>query len=267
MYSKPHTRFIVGRTEKECALNTVPLDKVVAYLDGLLNVARFNDPSHEEANGLLISADRPVTRVAAAVNTSFASIEAARRAGAEFLFVYHQSWASIDLHLRPQKEAALREAGVSLYASHAALACHLELGTGVILARLLGLERVTHGGDGVVHGFVRESFEDFTARASRALGVQAASWKNAPTFGHVGIVTGGGGYTSFVDKVRHIGCDTYLTGEGSMYTQLFAREVKMNLILATHYATEAPAVKALVERASRDLGILWVFVEEHADVR
>jgi putative NIF3 family GTP cyclohydrolase 1 type 2 len=245
----------------------VPLEEVVAYLDELLDVARFNDPGREEANGLLISVDRPVSRVAAAVNTSFASIAAARGAGAEFLFVYHQSWASIDLHLRPQKEAALREGGISLYASHEALACHPELGTGVILAQLLGLERVTHGGDGVVHGFVRESFEDFTARASRVLGVQAVSWKNAPTFCHVGIVTGGAGYTSFVDKARLIGCDTYLTGEGSMYTQLFAREVEMNLIFATHYGTEAPAVKALIKRASRDLGIPWVFVEEHADVR
>ena len=52
-----------------------------------------------------------------------------------------------------------------------------------------------------------------------------------------------------------------------MYTQLFAREVKMNLILGTHYATEAPAGKALAERVSRDLGIPWVFVKEYADVR
>ncbi|MFH0907588.1 MAG: Nif3-like dinuclear metal center hexameric protein [bacterium] len=253
-------------------MNTVPLDTVVAYVDGLLHVAQFNDPSRGEINGLLLSADRPVSRVAAAVNTSFVSIEAASRAGAEFLFVYHQSWASIDLHLKPQKEAALRARGVSLYGAHAALACHPELGTGVTLARLLGLERVEASfpigaAFGGVHGFVRGSFEDFTARASRVLGVPVASWKNSSTFGHVGILTGGAGHTSDVEKARVIGCDTYLTGEGSMYTQLFAREVAMNLILGTHYATEAPAVKALAERASHDLGIPWVFVEEHADVR
>ena len=253
-------------------MNAVPLDKVVSYLDGLLNVAQFSDASHGEINGLLLSADRPVSRLAVAVNTSFVSIEETRRAGAELLLVHHPSWANIDLHLKPQKEAALRKAGVTLYGAHAALDCHTELGTGMTLAQLLGLESIEafypfHGGFGGVHGFVRGTFEDFASRASRVLGVQVASWKNASAFGHVGIVTGGAGYTSDVEQARVIGCDTYLTGEGSMYTQLFAREVKMNLILGTHYATEAPALKALAERVSRDLGVPWVFAEEYADVR
>jgi putative NIF3 family GTP cyclohydrolase 1 type 2 len=253
-------------------VNTVPLDRVVSHLDGLLNVAQFSDANRGEINGLLLSADCPVSHFAAAVNTSFASVEETRRAGAELLLVHHPSWANIDLHLKPQKEAALRKAGVTLYGAHAALDCHPELGTGMTLARLLGLESIEafypfHGGLGGVHGFVRGSFEEFAARATRVLGVPVASWKNASAFGHVGIVAGGAGYTSDVEQARVIGCDTYLTGEGSMYTQLFAREVKMNLILGTHYATEAPAVKALAERVSRDLGIPWVFVEEHPDVR
>jgi len=52
-------------------MNAVPLDKVVSHLDGLLNIAQFHDANRGEINGLLQSADRPVSRLAAAVNTSF----------------------------------------------------------------------------------------------------------------------------------------------------------------------------------------------------
>ena len=48
-----------------------------------------------------------------------------------------------------------------------------------------------------------------------------------------------------LEEARSLGCDTYLTGEGSMYTKLYAREAGLNLIFGTHYATEKPGPMAI----------------------
>ena len=84
--------------------------------------------------------------------------------------------------------------------------------------------------------------------------------------GRVAIVTGAGGDTGSLDEARRMGADTYLTGEGSMYTRMFARETGMNLLFGTHHATEAPGIKALGERIAAEAQIPWEFIADSADV-
>jgi putative NIF3 family GTP cyclohydrolase 1 type 2 len=91
-------------------------------------------------------------------------------------------------------------------------------------------------------------------------------WENSKDFGRVGIVTGGGGMTPMLDEAHALGCDTYITGEGSMYTKLFAREVRMNLVFGTHYATEIHGIQALAAHVSERFDVPWVFVREDADI-
>jgi putative NIF3 family GTP cyclohydrolase 1 type 2 len=92
------------------------------------------------------------------------------------------------------------------------------------------------------------------------------SWQNSGAFGRVAIVTGAGGGTPMLDGARSLGCDTYLTGEGTMDTKLFAREIGMNLVFGTHYATEAPGIKSLAERVAGHFGLPWSFVDEGPDI-
>ena len=81
--------------------------EVAAYLDELLNAALFRD--NEPENGLVVDGGRPVTIVAAAVNTTFDAIDAAAAAGVELLLVHHTSWSYIDRSLHEPKMARLRE--------------------------------------------------------------------------------------------------------------------------------------------------------------
>ena len=78
----------------------------------------------------------------------------------------------------------------------------------------------------------------------------------------VGIVTGAGGMTSWLEEAIGLGCDTYLTGEGSMYTRLYAKEAGINLILGGHDLTERPGIEALGRRAAERFGIEHRFIEE-----
>ncbi len=110
------------------------------------------------------------------------------------------------------------------------------------------------------------SFADLIARAQRQLGVQVEAHEHAKSFGRVAIVPGGGGDTKDVDAARALGCDTYVTGEGTMFTRMFAKECGTNLLLGTHYATEAPGIRALGERLGEHAGIPWEFIDESPDV-
>jgi putative NIF3 family GTP cyclohydrolase 1 type 2 len=47
-----------------------------------------------------------------------------------------------------------------------------------------------------------------------------------------------------------------------MYTRLYAKEARVNLVLAGHYRTEAPGIRALAERTARQFEVDWEFVED-----
>jgi putative NIF3 family GTP cyclohydrolase 1 type 2 len=245
----------------------VPLADVIAYIDALLRVVDYDEG--EPSNGLMVDAGRPVSRIAAAVNTSFRSIEGAAAAGAELLLVHHTTWASIDLGLKDEKEARLRGAGVSLYGAHAALDRHPELSPAVVLAHRLGLA-VDGGRDAPGGSFLRGratgTFEQLVARLEQETGVRPESWRNADAFGRVAVLTGGAGSTRHIEAARAAGCDTYLTGEGSMYAKLYAREAGINLIFGTHHATEKHAVYAWAELVADRFGLQWAAAPEDADV-
>lgn len=84
----------------------VALDRLAGYLDDLLAVSKYEEG--EASNGLMVDSGQPIRRLAAAVNTSFESIRGAAAARANLLLVHHTTWASIDLHLKEEKETALR---------------------------------------------------------------------------------------------------------------------------------------------------------------
>lgn len=240
--------------------------EVATLLDALLDVPRFRETEPE--NGLLVDADRPVRRLGAAVNTTFRAIDAAAESGVEMLLVHHPSWPHIDLRLHDRKLARLRELGVSLYGAHASLDAAPGFGTGDALARLLGIQvdgrfADYEGGLAGVHGRRGGDFDDLVVIVRASVG-PCETVRSHERAERIGIVTGAGSYTSWLQEAQDLGCDTYLTGEGSMYTRLFAREVGLNLVLAGHYRTEAPGIAALAELAAGRLELDWVVVDDEA---
>jgi putative NIF3 family GTP cyclohydrolase 1 type 2 len=165
----------------------------------------------------------------------------------------------------------LEQAGISLYGAHASLDGAPEIGNGWVLARETGIEvdgtfGEYHGRHAGVIGAAAGDFGSFIHLVSQVLGVQVEAHQHAKTFGRVAIVPGAGGETSWLDEARRAGADTYLTGEGSMYTRMFARETGMNLIFGTHHATEAPGIKALGERIAAETQLPWEFIPDSPDV-
>jgi dinuclear metal center YbgI/SA1388 family protein len=247
------------------------LAEIVRWLDEQLDVARY--AGEVESNGLLFQSPSGdgVSKFAVAVNTSLTTIVGAARAGANLLVVHHTAWRAVDLHLRDEKFAALDAAGLSLYGAHAALDCAPGVGNSHVLAELLGIEVEQtfceyEGGHAGVIGRCGGDFSGLIMRAAQKLGAQPEAHQHAKGFGRVAVVAGAGGGTADLDAARQLGCDTYVTGEGSMFTRLFAKECGMNLLFGTHYATEAPGIRALGERLGAHAGIPWEFIDESAEV-
>lgn len=239
----------------------IPLRDATAYLDGLLDPAAEKD---REGNGLAVEGRAEVRRLGASLNTTFHAIDAAMEAGVDLLLAHHAPWSHIDLHLREAKLRRLEEAEITLYVAHEALDRAPEFGVADTLARLMGvaIEHRIVEGFGVVGRAEDGSVEAWAARAARVLGERVRVWPNTERFGRVAIVPGGAGLTVWMEEARAAGCDTYLTGEGSLFTETFARETEMSLVLASHHATEFPGICALAERAAGELGVAWVPIPE-----
>lgn len=238
---------------------------VAAWLDELLGAERFR--AAEPENGLVVDAERPITLIGAAVNTTFTAIEAAAAADVALLLVHHASWSYIDLGLHEEKLAQAKALGISLYCAHASLDAAPGVGTGDSLARLIGLDvrgrfAEYEGGQAGVFGVWFGDLDGLLATVRQAIGGEPEVHRHQARCDRVGIVTGAGSLTRWVEEARSLGCDTYLTGEGSMYTRLYAAETKTNLVLAGHYRTEAPGIRTLAERCGQFFEVPWLFLED-----
>ena len=74
----------------------------------------------------------------------------------------------------------------------------------------------------------------------------------------IGVVTGGAGGEIY--DVAREGIDTYITGEAPHWAAVAAEELKINLLLGGHYATETFGVKALAAHLAERFELPWEFI-------
>jgi putative NIF3 family GTP cyclohydrolase 1 type 2 len=243
---------------------TQPLEQVQAYLDELLQVEGLEAAS----NGLVIGDPLvAVARVGLSVNFSFQAIDRAAQRECQLLVCHHAAGPTTDVHLSEQKHDRLRELGISLYIAGDCLDLARGLGTADALARAVriavqGPFKPDGEGEFGVHGMTVGNLAEFVTRVGSQLGARVRTWKNNPSFGHVAVVPGYGARPQWLARAQALGCDTFLSGEGLMFGQLFAREAGINLVLAGHYATKTPGMMALGARLARDLKLDITFIPE-----
>ncbi len=145
---------------------------------------------------------------------------------------------------------------MSLYAAHEALDRAPDESVGGSLARQLDLV-LEHAGNGdlAIGHAPNISFDAWLQVVATRLGAPVRAWQNNPIFRRVAVVPGGGGSTSYLAEASTLGCDTFRTGEGSLYTELFARETGLSLVYATHAATEFPSICDFATSVAAALGL------------
>jgi dinuclear metal center YbgI/SA1388 family protein len=243
-------------------------DEIVAFCDGLLEIADFDDYG---PNGLQVPGTAKVRKVVTGVSAHRELLERARDASADLVLVHHGLfWDFHPRALSEQMATRLRiclEAGISVAAYHLPLDAHPEVGNNALLARALGFEP-----DGTRIGAARRREIGVVARGKELaavelfgavrdlLGREPLVFDAGPErIASLAVVSGGG--ASYVHEAVALGLDAFLTGEPAEHAMADAREGGIHFIAAGHYATETLGIRRLGELVAERFGVAHEFVD------
>ena len=245
----------------------VPLQTLVTHCDKILRTAAIGDYDGA-ANGLQVENSGSVTRIAATVDASLATVKLAIAAKADLLIVHHGLfWSKTHPWTGKRRELLklLIENNLAIYSSHLPLDAHPQLGNNAQLAAALGLKNLksfffSHGQDIGLQTRQKISRAELAKRLERATGVKPKIIPGGKEIcQRIGIVTGGAG--GDLKTAAAAGVDTFITGEGPHWTFALAEELGLNVFYGGHYATETFGVKALAAELSKKFKLPWVFLD------
>jgi dinuclear metal center YbgI/SA1388 family protein len=243
------------------------LSAIVRYCDQLLRTAETGDYDGA-ANGLQVENNGAVTRIAATVDASLATVKLAIDARADLLIVHHgffwgpsHPWTGKRyelLHL-------LMKNNLAVYSSHLPLDAHARLGNNAGLCAALKLKSLrpfffSHGQFIGLQAKIKITRAELAKRLHRATGKAPLVIPGGPEIcERIGVVTGGAG--GDLKKAAAEGVDTFITGEGPHWTYAMAEELGVNVLYGGHYATEMFGVKNLAAHLAGRFKIPWTFLD------
>ena len=245
----------------------VPLPAIVTHCDRVLRTADIGDYDGA-ANGLQVENSGHVTRIAATVDASLATVKLAVAAKADLLIVHHGLFWSKTHPWTGQRRELLRlliENNLAVYSSHLPLDAHPVLGNNAQLAAALGLKSLkpfffSHGQNIGLRTRQKISRTALAKKLEHATGTKPKILPGGKeTCDRIGIVTGGAG--GDLKTAAAVGVDTFITGEGPHWTYALAEELGVNVLYGGHYATETFGVKALAAALSKKFRLPWVFLD------
>ncbi len=248
-------------------MTKVPLQKIAAHCDKILRTAAIGDYDGA-VNGLQVENSGSVTRLAAAVDASLATVKLAIAAKADLLIVHHGLFWSKSQPWTGKKYELIKlliENNLAIYSSHLPLDAHPKLGNNAQLATALGLKNLqpfffSHGQDIGLKTFSKISRTELAQRLERATGAKPKIIPGGKeTCQRIGIVTGGAG--GELKQAVAEGVDTFITGEGPHWTYALAEELGLNVFYAGHYATETFGVQALAAELANKFKLPWFFLD------
>jgi dinuclear metal center YbgI/SA1388 family protein len=243
------------------------LRDILKYCDRRLRTADIQDfPG--AANGLQVENSGRVTRIAATVDASLATVRLAIAVGADLLIVHHGLfWGPAHPWTGKRREllGLLVKHDLAVYSSHLPLDMHPVLGNNAVLCAALGLKKLkpflAHKEQFLGSQAVTKiSRTDLARRLTKILGAAPLVIPGGPAVcRRIGVCTGGAG--DRVQQAAEEEVDTFVTGEGPHWTYALAEEAGVNVIYGGHYATETFGVKALAADLSRKFRVPWKFVD------
>ena len=243
------------------------LAAIVKHTDQLLRTAAIGDYDGA-ANGLQVENSGNITRIAATVDASLATVKLAIAAKADLLIVHHGLfWSPTHPWVGKRYELlrSLLDNNIAVYSSHLPLDAHPKLGNNAQLAAALGLKKLrpffpSHGQPIGLETTTNISRDELAKRLAHATGAKPLVIPGGPKIcRRIGIVTGGAG--SDLKTAATEGVDTFITGEGPHWTYALAEELGLNVLYGGHYATETFGVKALAAHLSKKFRVPWTFLD------
>jgi dinuclear metal center YbgI/SA1388 family protein len=248
-------------------MSKIPLKTIISHCDKILRTREIGDYDGA-ANGLQVDGRGPITRIAATVDASLATVKLAIAAKADLLIVHHGLFWSPSHPWTGKKHELLRllvENNLAIYSSHLPLDAHPKLGNNAQLCAVLGLRNLktfflTHGQTIGFKAQTKISRAELASRLERATSAKPRIIPGGKNICEkIGVVTGGAG--GDLKIAADEGVDTFITGEGPHWTFALAEELGLNVLYGGHYATETFGVKALAAHLSKRFHLPWTFLD------
>lgn len=249
------------------AMSKVSLSEIVRHCDRLLRTVKVVDYDGA-ANGLQVENRGQITRIAATVDASLATIKLAIAARADLLIVHHGLFWGATHPWTGKRYEMLRlllENNLAVYSSHLPLDAHRTLGNSALLCAALGFKKLrpffpSHGQTIGFQTVTNISRDELAARLARLTSAKPCVIPGGPEIcRRIGVVTGGAG--GDLKSAAAEGVDTFITGEGPHWTYAVAEELGLNVFYGGHYATETFGVKALAAALARKFKVPWTFLD------
>jgi dinuclear metal center YbgI/SA1388 family protein len=243
------------------------LAAIATHCDKILRTRETGDYDGA-VNGLQVENSGAITKIAATVDASLATIKLAIAAKADLLIAHHGLFWSPSHPWTGKKYELLQlliENNLAVYSSHLPLDAHPKLGNNAQLCAALGLKNLkpfflTHGQTIGFKSQTKISRADLAKKLERATGVKPKIIPGGKNICEkVGVVTGGAGGDLKLAAAE--GVDTFITGEGPHWTYALAEELGLNVFYGGHYATETFGVKALAAELSEKFKVPWKFLD------
>jgi dinuclear metal center YbgI/SA1388 family protein len=241
----------------------VARDRIVAYLDQLLEPASYEDSCPQ---GLQVEGTPHVNKIVTGVSASLELFRQAEAKQADMVIVHHGLfWDQDSRTVRgflKKRLAVLLANDISLVAYHLPLDGHPGFGNNALAARALGLMCLE-----------RFATVGHWGRYSEPLDVRVLFNKvkilyesnplifdyGPPSVEAVGIVSGGG--ARHLREAIDLDLHCFITGEPVEAAMHLAKESRIHFVAAGHYATERLGIKVLGEQIAQEFGVEVEFVD------
>jgi len=242
------------------------LNKIVNFLNEYLKIAEIKDFS---VNGLQVQGKKEVEKIVFGVDACQSIFNAAKNEDADMVVVHHGIiWGGIKsiTGITYERIKFLIENGISLYAAHLPLDMHSTVGNNAQFLKIFEIEKKEEFGNyhelniGYMGEFKKEKSVDlFVNEINTKLETKCIALKfGKEKIKKVGVVSGGAPeiIEEAIGKV-----DCFVTGEASHQVYHAAKEAKINVVFAGHYATETLGVKALSSLLEKKFKIKTLFID------
>ena len=218
--------------------------------------------------GYVVNSDTELGRVGYTTNLDQITVAQAVEAKVDAVLTHHDAWDFL-YELRTDVYNMLQANAISHCFIHLPLDA-VDFGTAASLSERMGftIQDVFAYVEKLPCGRICECRPPLPLSiiASRLAGVtddNVKVWVHNDSPVHcVGVTTGAGHMTHHIKEAADKGCDTYITGETSLYTVEYARYRGINLLVGTHTHTEVLGLEGLCDRLKQHMNLEFIRLQE-----
>ncbi|MGM0438835.1 MAG: Nif3-like dinuclear metal center hexameric protein [Patescibacteria group bacterium] len=241
------------------------LNKIIKFLDDYLQVKEVDDKSW---NGLQVEGSEEVDKIAFCVTAGAEVFKEVLEEDPDLIISHHGIFwkganPSIKSWMKGRVEPLIKT-NTSLYGVHLPLDKHEEVGNNAQLLKKLSIKPKKQFGE-IESGYVgwmgetNQDIFDLLDDLEAELDTECKLLNfGSQTVEKVGVVSGSGG--KYIYEAMEKDLDLLITGEETDLAEV-ARDGKINVIFAGHYATETLGVIALKEKIQKKFSVDTVFLD------